>query len=1252
MKKRLMAILVTVFAVIFGLAVFAACGGEGGSGSGDLNITATDLTLAVGDTRVLTVSRADKTNKAKLSVNWTTTDDSVVAFNGNTDRTVVTLKGVGEGQATVTAESSEGSRISCEVTVTAFEIRITGEGVEDGKLTLLRKDDGYESKTLTAKVYSSGKETNEKVEWSSSNTGILTVEEGKLTAHGIGTATVTASRSLGNTKASVEVTVKWEHEPDGYYIVNNDKELGSAGANRNRGKWAWAGFHGDAGDPVLNGEGQGTSGDFDFSVTGNTGYRWYAVQLFYKNTYQNEPIKTAGFYKLTLTMTSSIEAKITVNETDVELHKGENSVTVYYYDQGPNSDSASISINLAVHDKYRNALVPPGYDDKAAMIFNDGTLSIRNLRWEAYDPAQNALATPTAFSVDPTTKEITVTDSNPNEKLEGYVIGFFEEGKDAPTYTTAVMKPVEGRDILTDRGGVSYMPGGTDNKVSPDAGKMFLDDSAVPAGKYTLKVKAYSGVAQYGDSGWLAATEKYTKTGAVDYKILPSYRDVDRGVGRYYGWSEWGQIDFANSSFKNDTLTIVLTGEASWYSNQLYYEPKPEEFKADHLYELTFTLSGKDGEGQDVDLNNKQFIIAGQRVNTSTGTHDYTVRFYYMGGNFTMLFGKPSPDWQSDSEDNGDLGAGTYTFANMHFRDLSDPEQNEVMYFGTEKEAVGTPGKLTYWYAAVSDLAYSADLGGTMANGVDMHSMSTAANADSDMKNSYTFDYKVNPIDGKNCAWIVRFFYKQSGLSAERYHVTLVLNSSTEGYIKINGTEVHLLEGEHEYVVYYNESADAPSLTIIMATDTTMVGTSDAGEVITIKSAKWEKGGETPLQALTAATLDAASGRVSFSDPNPKGVDHYELGLFSGNELVTTQRIESEGTINEALHSNGTYTVKLRACAAAGFLDTGWLEVGTYTVTHGSDIRIGGQQNAVDHKGEWYLWTDQGDLGSVVTLSKSELDKENKRLTVAYDTTGTSSLGYSVQLFYENPEAVTGKTYNLHIKLKLSVAGTITFNGVKYTFTAGEEKTLDILHFEKGYAGQYNEGASFIILMGAENGEPVRAAELTVSDWSLTEYVPKEGEMIPTEMGEGEIPADSKWYYYSQYGTMTQLSYDAAKGSISLHVGDPGNWYSNQIFYNSSAFDKGGSYTFSVKVHTSVAGAIRVNGKVVDLEAGDNTITVEGSNGMFSVSLAVPGPNDEGTGTNWDWGCDATSLRDADVTFSDFKWTAGSVTYGLNGINS
>lgn len=90
---------------------------------------------------------------------------------------------------------------SCEKPVPA-PISVTGVSLSQTSLQLVEGDQA----TLTATVIPSDAE-NKKVSWTSSDNGIATVSNGKVTAVKAGTATITVKTEDGNKTASCAVTV-------------------------------------------------------------------------------------------------------------------------------------------------------------------------------------------------------------------------------------------------------------------------------------------------------------------------------------------------------------------------------------------------------------------------------------------------------------------------------------------------------------------------------------------------------------------------------------------------------------------------------------------------------------------------------------------------------------------------------------------------------------------------------------------------------------------------------------------------------------------------------------------------------------------------------------------------------------------------------------------------------------------------------------------------------------------------------------
>ncbi len=1243
MRQRLMAALTVLFALVLGLAVLTACGDSGSSGgSGDISLSVESCELDVGETKLIVA-----TSKDGGKVTWTTSDDSIVHIVTQVaSRGIVTVQAMKDGNATLTATNEAGKSATCAVKVEKYTVSIA-EGTKDvtgGTVTVLRNGTtlAYEGKTLQATIYRAGEATDETAVWSSSDEAVVTVENGVLTAHDIGTAVITAKRSKGVAEATVTVEVKWDTAPTGWYKILHGGETNALGANV--GKWTWTGDEGWGGStPTLSGDGF-ADGGAEFSFSGNTGWRWYGMQLFYKNSSNLD----GHVYKVTFTLTSDADGMITVNDFEFDLQKGKNTIEAYRLE---GKDNASVYINMAVHDKIRNNMKPRRTADSTDASENfdpyrveEANMKIEDLKFEEVKPTQ--LLAPTSFALNDVTvdgkaeKEIAVTDPNPTKSFEGYVVGFFEGDAEDPSYTQVVMKPWdETTDIL--------------ETMKVKDGKMLLDTSYVKGGTYTVKVRSYTDDPRYSDSGWSSGVSCTVEEHAISYEPAPSYRALDRGIGKLYYWSEWNMI--SNAKFENGTLSFRLGQESDWYSDQFYYTTN--ELVDKHLYELTFKFKGVietvDASGNTVetvrDLSGKQIVVNSQRVDLGNGEQTVTVRFFYEKNDQVLgiQLGKPNDDWSATVKGAG-LDSGKYYFSDIQFKDLSDPEANAPMYYGELLADTATvTDELAYWYAASGKLTYVEEFGDWMANGATMHSMSSTPNSASDTGYSYTFDYTVDPIEGRFCNWIVRFFYKKSGLVTNGdYKLTLVLNSSASGDVMINGTTLTLQEGEHEYHIFYKERAGM-SLWMNMATDYSMI----LDETLTIKSLKWEEGTRTPLTAPTGSVTD---GVVTFTNPNTVGVDHAEIGLFSGDRLVSTQKITNNEKIDDSVHMNGSYTVKLRLCGTDEYADTDWVTIGNYTVTGGFNIGQGTMSDAVSNAGEWYVWLDTPEQeGSAAMLNKAEIDRAAKKLTVGYTTSGTPRLGYSVQLFYEDPNAVTGKTYTLSLKVKLSVSGIITINDKQITFVAGQEQDVEIVYTEKGRGDEdWNAGASISIQMGVYQATPIMAAEITLSGWSITELTSNpngdEYYLTETELGEGQIPADSTFYYWSEWDMITNATFN--KGTVSFHYGTQGNWYSDQIFYNSLAFPKEGTYSFSVKVHTTVAGMVRINGKPVTLEVGDNTVTVETCNGMFSMQMGLPVNKTAEGDYDYSDNRSSSTLANADITLSEFRWTAADGTvYGLDG---
>lgn len=135
------------------------------------------------------------TNRA---ITWTSSDTNVATVSDG----LVTPLSV--GTVTITAITVDGGKkATCEVTVTATAIAVTGVTLNQSTMNLVV---GGATGTLTASVLPSNA-LNKNVLWNSSDTDVATVENGVVTPLGAGSATITVTTVEGLKTASCEVTV-------------------------------------------------------------------------------------------------------------------------------------------------------------------------------------------------------------------------------------------------------------------------------------------------------------------------------------------------------------------------------------------------------------------------------------------------------------------------------------------------------------------------------------------------------------------------------------------------------------------------------------------------------------------------------------------------------------------------------------------------------------------------------------------------------------------------------------------------------------------------------------------------------------------------------------------------------------------------------------------------------------------------------------------------------------------------------------
>ncbi len=159
-----------------------------------ISLSKTSLSLTVGalQTITATVLPSDATDK---TVTWTSSNTLVATVSNGT----ITAKAA--GTATITAKTVNNKTATCTVTVTNPTVNPTSISLSKSSLSLTVGA----SQTITATVLPSDA-TDKTVTWTSSNTSVATVSNGKITAKAEGSATITARTTNGKFKSCI-VTV-------------------------------------------------------------------------------------------------------------------------------------------------------------------------------------------------------------------------------------------------------------------------------------------------------------------------------------------------------------------------------------------------------------------------------------------------------------------------------------------------------------------------------------------------------------------------------------------------------------------------------------------------------------------------------------------------------------------------------------------------------------------------------------------------------------------------------------------------------------------------------------------------------------------------------------------------------------------------------------------------------------------------------------------------------------------------------------
>ena len=177
----------------------AACEVNVKAGEETVTVSSASVTLGVGEGYTIEGFVNGKASSSKI--NWTSSNNAVAKVENNGSSAVI--KANNKGTATVTAQLPNGSSAACKVTVKSAPSSVA---ITPSRLTLGVGESYTISQSTNSGSYAKG------FTWSSSNTSVATVtkttaNKAKITAKGVGTATVTVKLYNGKT-STCKVTVK------------------------------------------------------------------------------------------------------------------------------------------------------------------------------------------------------------------------------------------------------------------------------------------------------------------------------------------------------------------------------------------------------------------------------------------------------------------------------------------------------------------------------------------------------------------------------------------------------------------------------------------------------------------------------------------------------------------------------------------------------------------------------------------------------------------------------------------------------------------------------------------------------------------------------------------------------------------------------------------------------------------------------------------------------------------------------------
>ena len=346
------------------------------------------------------------------------------------------------------------------------------------------------------------------------------------------------------------------------------------------------------------------------------------------------------------------------------------------------------------------------------------------------------------------------------------------------------------------------------------------------------------------------------------------------------------------------------------------------------------------------------------------------------------------------------------------------------------------------------------------------------------------------------------------------------------------------------------------------------------------------------------------------------------------NPKVTTVIKNEAGEAVEKLTKGmkGTFTVEITVTDESGNTSTATRIVrikeagaSTYEPNYqAGDVAFGEEAKSSDN---FLYWNDQNWCGQTVTVSEAKI--ENNELHLTYTSEGKAFYGAGFQVFYKNTDLQNNEEYKLTLKVNSTVAGKIRVNG----------EIVDLVVGDNNISVTYTEldgHASLAFINGTfENGvsTTIDAATFVISNikWAEVNRIKPNYVAGDVAFGEEAKSSDNFLYWNDQNWCGQTVTVSEAKienNELHLTYTSEGKAFYGagfQVFYKNTDLQNNEEYKLTLKVNSTVAGKIRVNGEIVDLVVGDNNISVTYTELDGHASLAfINGIFEDGVSTTID----------------------------------